>query len=407
MPSANRETLTTRFVEALPASDREIVFWDRELPGFGVRVHPSGSKVYMVHKRSGGKSRRVTIGRHGVWSLDAARREAGGIIASLKNGETPARPGAEDGSASGPTIAELAEQYMAEHVAVRCKPTTARSCRHIFDKYLLPQFGRKRLGEITPEQVAALHYRLCEKATTANQVIGLLSRLFHKAAKSGYAPEGGNPCRFVKKYPTRSCERFLSEREFLRLGIVLDELEAKGKISTTAAAGLRLLMLTGCRRNEILTLRWEDVDLEHDEIRLRDAKTGARAVPLSPTARHVLTSLPRQLDNPWVISGRGPGARLSNLNATWGVVRKSARLEDVRIHDLRHSYASRALSLGESLPMIGKLLGHRKVQTKACPQSLPHYVIEKQDLSVSSPVSTDGASIIRQEPPGSRAPLCG
>ena len=156
---------------------------------------------------------------------------------------------------------------MAEHVAVRCKPTTARSCRHIFDKYLLPQFGRKRLGEITPEQVAALHYRLREKATTANQVIGLLSRLFHKAAKSGYAPEGGNPCRFIKKYPTRSCERFLSEREFVRLGTVLDELEAKGNISTTAAAGLRLLMLTAgpakptteggqpCQRNERNTAR--------------------------------------------------------------------------------------------------------------------------------------------------------
>ena len=365
MPSANRETLTTRFVEALPASDREIVVWDRELPGFGLRVHPSGSKVYMVHKRSGGKSRRVTIGRHGVWSLDAARREAGGIIASMKNGETPARPGAENGSASGPTTAELAEQYMTEHVKVRCKPTTERSCRHIFDQYLLPQFGRKRLGEITPEQVAALHYRLREKATTANQVVGLLSRLFHKAAKSGYTPDGGNPCRFIKKYPTRSCERFLSEQEFMRLGKVLDELEGKGKIATTAAAGLRLLMLTGCRRNEILTLRWEDVDLEHDEIRLRDTKTGARAVPLSPTARQVLTSLPRQPDNPWVISGRGPGARLSNLNATWGVVRKKAGLEDVRIHDLRHSFASRALSLGESLPMIGKLLGHRKVQTTA------------------------------------------
>ena len=365
MPSANRESLTTRIVEALPISERETVVWDRELPGFGVRVHPSGSKVYMVHKRSGGKSRRVTIGRHGVWSLDAARREAGGIIASLKNGETPARPGAETGPASGPTMAELAEQYMVEHVAVRCKPTTARSCRHIFDKYLLPQFGKLRLGEITPDRVAALHYRLREKPIMANQVIDVLSRLFHKAAKSDYAPDGGNPCRFIKKYPTRSCERFLSEREFVRLGTVLDELQAKGKISTSAAAGLRLLMLTGCRRNEILTLRWEDVDLEHDEIRLRDAKTGAHAVPLSPTARQVLAALPRQPDNPWVISGRGPGTRLSNLNATWGVVRKKARLEDVRIHDLRHSFASRALSLGESLPMIGKLLGHSKVQTTA------------------------------------------
>ena len=365
MPSVNRETLTTRIVEALPVSDRETVTWDRELPGFGVRVHPSGSKVYMVHKRSGGKSRRVTIGRHGVWSLDAARREAGGIIASMKNGETPARPGAENGSASGPTIAELAEQYMTGHVAVRCKPTTARSCRHIFDAYLLPEFGRLRLGEITTDRVAALHYRLREKPVMANQIVDVLSRLFHTAAKSGDAPAGGNPCRFVEKYPMRSRERFLSEQEFTRLGRVLDELEGDGRISNSAAAGLRLLMLTGCRRNEVLTLRWEDVDLEHDELRLRDAKTGARAVPLSPTARQVLANLTRQPDNPWVIFGRGPGARLSNLNATWGVVRKKAGLEDVRIHDLRHSYASRALSLGESLPMIGKLLGHRKVQTTA------------------------------------------
>ena len=389
MPSANRETLTTRIVEALPISERETVVWDRELPGFGVRVHPSGSKVYMVHKRSGGKSRRVTIGRHGVWSLDAARREAGGIIASLKNGETPARPGAETGPASGPTMAELAEQYMVEHVAVRCKPTTARSCRHIFDKYLLPQFGRLRLGEITPDRVAALHYRLREKPIMANQVIDVLSRLFHKAAKSDYAPDGGNPCRFIKKYPTRSCERFLSEREFVRLGTVLDELEAKGKISATAAAGLRLLMLTGCRRNEVLTLRWEDVDLEHDELRLRDAKTGARAVPLSPTARQVLAALPRQPDSPWVISGRGPGVRLSNLNAPWEVVRKKAGLNDVRIHDLRHSYASRALSLGESLPMIGKLLGHRKVQTTARYAHLARDSVKAAAERVSDSLETD------------------
>ena len=389
MQSANRKTLTTRIVEALPVSDREIVVWDRELPGFGVRVHPSGSKVYMVHKRSGGKSRRVTIGRHGIWSLDAARREAGGILASLKKGETPDRPGTETASAPDPTIAELAEQYMDEHVAVRCKPTTARLCRHIFDAYLLPEFGRLRLGEITADRVAALHYRLREKPIMANQVIDVLSRLFNKAAASGDAPASGNPCRFIKKYPTRSCERFLSEREFARLGAVLHELEANGKIATTAAAALRLLMLTGCRRNEILTLSWQDVDLEHDEIRLRDAKTGPRAVPLSPTARQVLAALPRQPDNPWVISGRVPGTRLSNLNATWTVVRKKAGLEDVRMHDLRHSYASRALSLGESLPMIGKLLGHGKVQTTARYAHLARDSVKVAAEGVSDSLETD------------------
>ena len=389
MRSPNRHTLSKRIVDALPVSDRETVYWDRKLPGFGVRVHPSGSKVYMVHKRSSGKSRRVTIGRHGVWSLEAARREAGGIIARLEKGETPGRPGADSPSATGPMIAELAEQYMTDHVAVRCKPTTARSCRHILDKFLLPQFGARRLGEITPDEVAALHYRVSETPIMANQVISLLSRLFHKAAASGDALAGGNPCRFIKKYPTRSRERFLSEQEFERLGVVLRDLETARRISKSAAAALRLLMLTGCRRNEILTLRWEHVDLEHDELRLRAAKTGARAVPLSPAARGILTALPRQADNPWVFPGREPGTRMANLNGSWQVVRNEAGLEDVRIHDLRHSFASRALALGESLPMIGKLLGHRQVQTTARYAHLARHSVKAAARRIEDSLAAD------------------
>ena len=142
-------------------------------------------------------------------------------------------------------------------------------------------------------------------------------------------------------------------------------METEGKVSRSGVAAPRLLMLTGCRRNEILTLRWEDVDLEAGELRLRDAKTGARSVALSPAARKVLSALPRKSNNPWVIAGPEAGRHLSNLNSPWLVIRKRAGLEDVRIHDLRHSFTSRALALGESLTMIGKLLGHRQVQTTA------------------------------------------
>ena len=407
MPSPNKIVLSRRAVDALPVGEREAVFWDRDLTGFGVRVHPSGSKVYIVQTRARGKTRRVTIGRHGVWTPERARREAGRLLASLKAGETPTRPGADSPSANGPTIAEMAERYMTGHVAVRCKPTTQRGCRHILDKFLLPRFGALRLSEVTPDHVAALHYRMRATPTMANQTVSLLSRLFYTAAKSGEAPAGGNPCRFIQKYPTRGRERFLSEQEFDRLGRVLAELEAAGTVSTSAAGALRLLMLTGCRRNETVTLKWEHVDLEHDELRLRDAKTGARAVPLSPAAKQVLTALPRRPDNPWVFPGRVRGSRLRTLNASWQVVRKEAGLEDVRLHDLRHSFASRALALGESLPMIGKLLGHTQVQTKACSQSLPRYVIENRDLSDSGAVSTDRALLVRQEPRGVQAPLCG
>ena len=185
---------------------------------------------------------------------------------------------------------------------MRCEPTTQRGCRHILDKFLLPKFGALRLSEVTPDHVAALHYRMRATPTMANQAVSLLSRLFYTAAKSGEAPAGGNPCRFIQKYPTRGRERFLSEQEFDRLGRVLAELEAAGTVSTSAAGALRLLMLTGCRRNEVVTLKWEHVDLEHDELRLRDAKTGARAVPLSPAAKQVLTALPRRPRQPLGVS---------------------------------------------------------------------------------------------------------
>ena len=194
----------------------------------------------------------------------------------------------------------------------------------------------------------------------------------------------------MQKYKQRSCERFLSEEEFRRLGHVLDEVQADGNVSANAVAAIRLLMLTGCRRGEIVTLRWEDVDIEAGELRLRYTKTGARQVALSPAAVRVLSAIPRYVDNPWVLAGRKPGTRLGNLNASWLVVRGRAELdEDVRLHDLRHSFASRALALGESLSMIGKLLGHRKVQTTARYAHLPQDSMKASVARVAESLRAD------------------
>ena len=308
MARLNGTTISRRTVEALPVGEREVVFWDHELSGFGVRIYPSGTKVYLVQTRSGGNSTRVTIGRHGVLSAEQARRKAAQFIASIKAGEEPAR--AASPPDAGPTIAEVAERYMREHVAVRCKPATASACRYTLDKHLLPVFGARPLGSIGREEVAALQYRLHKTPTMANRVIDMLSRLFNTADAWGLGPEGGNPCRFVQKYKERSRERFFSEEEFRRLGRVLGEVEAEGKVSASAVAAIRLLMLTGCRRGEIMKLRWEEVDLEAGELRLRDAKTGPRQVALSPAAVRVLSAIPRHVDNPWVIAGRKPGTRL-------------------------------------------------------------------------------------------------
>ena len=173
----------------------------------------------------------------------------------------------------------------------------------------------------------------------ANQTVSLLSRLFYTAANSGEAPAGSHPCRFIQKHPTRGRERFLSEQVFDRFGRVFAKLETQGTVSKSAAWAPRLLMLTGCRRNEVATLKWEHIDLEHDELRLRDAKTRARAVPLSPAAIRVLSALPRRPDITWVFPGRVRGTRLRTLNDSWQVVRKEAGLEDVRLNDFRHTSA--------------------------------------------------------------------
>ena len=255
--------------------------------------------------------------------------------------------------------------------------------------------------------VLALQQKLSGSPSQANTVVKTLSHMYRLAEGWGMVPEGCNPCRSVEKYPERKRQRFLTDAEFARLGRVLDKAVEGDRASLLSVTAIRLLILTGCRRNEILSLRWEDVDLDAGELRLADAKTGPRAVQLPPLAADILEALPHQAASPWVLPGHSPDTHLSSIYQFWLDVRANAGLEDVRLHDLRHSYASRALALGEPLQMIGKLLGHNDIETKACPQSLPHYVIEKQDLSVSSPVSTDGASIIRQEPPRRRAPLCG
>ena len=231
----------------------------------------------------------------------------------------------------------------------------------------------------------------------ANQVIVTLSRMINQAEVWGLAPEGGNPCRFVVKYRQRKRERFLTEEEFRRLGRVLGAAGGRGPgCRRLQRRAIRLLMLTGCRCNEILTLHWEDVHLDVNELRLRDSKTGPRTVPLSPAAVKVLAGLPRSAGNPWVIAGRRPGARLSNFNSHWYRVRKRAGLEDVRLHDLRHSFASRALALGESLTMIGKLLGHTKIQTTA---RYAHLARDSIKLSAARVADSIGADIL---PAGAR-----
>ena len=355
--------LTKRTVDALVGQERERVVWDDDLKGFGVRIHPTGRKVYIVKTRYRGKPVKATIGPHGAVTPTEARTRAAEIITGARAGKDPA--GWNGRNDRAPTMRELGRRFLEEYVPSHCKASTAEEYGRSVRLFIDPRIGARRVPDIQRSDIAALHHGMRETPYQANRTLGVLSKIFNLAELWGLRPDGSNPCRHVKRFREEKRERFLSDAEYRRLGEVLKEAGRDGSETPAAVAAFRLLMLTGCRLSEIQKLRWEHVDLEAGELRLPDSKTGAKVVHLGEPAIAVLRGIDRDDGNPWVIAGRKPDSHLTDLQHPWRRIRERADLEDVRIHDLRHSFASGALLVGEGLPMIGKLLGHTQVQTTA------------------------------------------
>jgi integrase len=273
---------------------------------------------------------------------------------------------------------------MAEHVNPKRKPGTAEFYRHLLDKIIKPELGSGKLNKLTRAAVAKLHGKLSDTPFQANRVLAVIGAMYTFAARSGLVPEGSNPARNIENFPEYRRERFLTDEELERLGSAIRETEMVGvpwvvdetapkakhlskqehrftKISPTAAAALRLLLFTGCRLREILHLKWEHVDIERGLLFLPDSKTGRKTVVLNAPALTVLTELDRT--GPFVVPGDDPEKPRADLKRPWKAVSKLAGLDGVRLHDLRHTYASFGAGGGLGLPIIGKLLGHTQAST--------------------------------------------
>jgi integrase len=355
--------LTKRFVDQVEPEAKDVTYWDDELRGFGLRVWPSGRKVYIATTRVKGRLRKVTIGPHGPTTPEKARVKAHQIISEAKAGNDPVKE--MDQTRKSPTMKELGERFLKDYVAVRCKPTTQYEYRRSVELFINPRIGTRKASDIERKDIAELHHNMRETPYQANRTLGVLSKMFNLAEVWGLRPDHSNPCLHVKKFPEQKRERFLSPEEYAALGKTLNEIEIDGSETRSAINAIRLLMLTGCRLGEIMTLKWDYVDMRARELRLPDSKTGAKIVHFGQAVADMLKEIERIEGNPWVITGKKEGARLTDLQHPWRRVRARAGLDDLRIHDLRHSYASGALALGEGLPMIGKLLGHTQVQTTA------------------------------------------
>jgi integrase len=257
-------------------------------------------------------------------------------------------------------MSQLAADFQAAHGKIWRVSTVATNAR-LIARSIVPALGRLRPGEVKHADVAAWHADLSETPGAANRALALLSSMLGWAIKSGVR-DAPNPCRDVKRYRGRRVERFLSTVELGRLGEALKAAETR---EAYVVAAIRLLIFTGARLSEILGLQWHWVDVEHGLINLPDSKTGAKPIYLNAPAREVLASLPRVAGNPHVIVGALAGSARVNLQKPWRRIRDAAGLRDVRIHDLRHSFASTGANIGEGLPIIGRLLGHRHTATTA------------------------------------------
>jgi integrase len=358
-----RTKITKRAVDQLSASDCHKVLWDTALKGFGVRCRGSGVKHYVLKMRVGGRQRWLTIGRHGSpWTPDGARREAIRLLGLRATGKDPAAE--RDHQKGVITIDELGNRFLKDYVPQHCKATTAGEYSRAVDIFINPALGGRRISDLLRADVAQFHHELRDRPYQGNRALGVLCKMMNLAEEWGLREDGSNPCRHVKRYRERRRERYLSREELQRLGAALVEAQNEKTETPFALAAIGLLVLTGARLREILTLRWDHVDFANAMLRLPDSKTGAKPIYLNDASINLLRKIPRMTGNPFVIAGGKPGARLINLQKPWRRIRAAAGLDGVRIHDLRHSFASVAAGAGMSL-LIGKLLGHSQPVTTA------------------------------------------
>ena len=354
--------LTKRVVDEVQTENgRDFVLWDSELPGFGLRVKPSGRRSYLIQYRSKGRSRRLTLGMHGVLTPTKARQLAIERMTDVLRGLDPAE--LRHGAITAPRMSELFERYIEQHARPKKKPSSVAGDKRMWVLHVAKRLGAISATEVNRKHIQDLHYALRATPIIANRVLAMLSKMFNLAEMWGVRTDGSNPVRHVERYRENRVERFLSEVEMANLGEALRVAELDEKELSSSVAAIRFLIFTGCRRGEALALRWDELDLKNGIARLPDSKTGPKTIVLNAPCRALLMELPRV--SGWVFPGRGEGGHLVGLTRPWYRIRKAAKLEDVRLHDLRHSFASVGVGSGMSLPIIGALLGHTQPVTTA------------------------------------------
>lgn len=372
--------LTKRSVEQVEPTGSRYFIWDDDLKGFGMRVEASGRKTFICRYRSDGVRRQYTLGRFGTVTVDQARGEARRVLGSVSLGDDPGA--SKQARRSALRFCDLVEAFLQGH-GPKLKPGTRKDYESALLNHAVPVLGNLVVEAITVADMNRLHLKLSDRPYRANRVLAYVGSAFSWGQRNGLLEKGFNPAADIKRFKELSRERYLTADELKRLGEVLRQAETEGlpwEIKATGStakhiartrqvevypphvtSAIRLLLLTGCRLREILHLRWQDVDLQRRFLWLPDSKTGKRPVLLSAASAEVLSALPRI--GSCVIPGADPNRPRHDLKKPWSHIRRLAGLDDVRLHDLRHTHASIGAGAGLGLPIVGGLLGHKSTQT--------------------------------------------
>ena len=371
--------LTKRAVEGIVPSGKRENYFDEVLTGFCLRVGVSGEKsFYVVYRTGKGRSfpkRWLKLGTFPETSVEQARAMAKAMLAKVAQGEDPSEEIREEkGALSVKDVFLLFEQ---EHIDTRLKPKTVHEYKRIIERLILPELGREKINRITPRHCSKLHHSLRETPYQANRCLAVLSKFFAWCEKNGYRDKGTNPAEYIEKFKEHKRQEFLTEEELKILGETLARMEQTwherqksrekrtsalvDTITPQAAAVIRLLMFTGARVGEILSLEWGHIDTQRALAILPDSKTGFKVLQLPAPALEVLDSLPKM--SKWVFPSDSASGHMVNIKDAWGDVLLQAGLSGWRLHDLRHAFASVMVNSGSSLPIVGKILGHRNTST--------------------------------------------
>jgi integrase len=378
-----RVKLTKSLVDELPAPESGQKFiWDSELPGFAVRITPTGAKAWIVQTTvRGGKERRMTIGLCSKVPLDMARREARTLIANADLGRDVAQERQDAKQVhpeTNPIFEDFSARWLEEVVARRNRPGTVRLRFLLLSNHILPALGTQRLTEIGRKDIEDMHHGISQKfPVAANRAVSTCSAIFATAIRWGLLEQ--NPALGTHRNAEEGRERYLTPDELARVSAELAKTPAQD-----SADIVRLLLLTGARFGEVAAMRWEQVDMDAG-IWTKPAATTKQnkthRTPLSGAALSILkkrqaamveptkrrrretTYRPAEKGNPWVFPGEGENGHPTSIRNFWAAICKRADVQGARIHDLRHTFASLLISAGESLPVVGALLGHTQAKT--------------------------------------------